>query len=451
VSDDSKQREPYFEQPQDTEQPHFTVGRRLREARETYDLDLREVASQLRIRPFYLEAIEETRYQDLPGATYAVGFVRAYADYLRLDSKDLVDRFKAEVEGFDTRRSLQFPVPPQEGRVPGVAILLVAILLGAAGYGVWYYLGQEERSFTEVVDPLPQELADLAREPETVAPETVAPETVEPETVEPEAAAPAPLSAPEPSSSPPTGAAPADPQQEPAVVGSALEPAAAPEAAQPETIDVAPAPGAVSAGEAAAEAEPAPPPEAASSGSQVLGTLPAEAELPETEAAGPQETPLDPAAELLAQDQTSAPQPLEEEPAPQSVEEAEALPQAEAPAAPEPVAPPPPAPSAEGAEDAADGRIYGAVNESARIVLLAEADSWVEVRDAGGRLVLSRVLREGDSFRVPDQDGLVMMTGNAGGLLITVDGRALPKMGELGQVRRDIALSPDQLLTRLPE
>jgi cytoskeleton protein RodZ len=65
--------------------------------------------------------------------------------------------------------------------------------------------------------------------------------------------------------------------------------------------------------------------------------------------------------------------------------------------------------------------------------------------------VLSRVLREGDSFRVPDQEGLVMMTGNAGGLRITVDGQALPKLGEQGQVRRDIALAPDQLLSLLPQ
>ncbi|WP_455373864.1 helix-turn-helix domain-containing protein [Limibacillus halophilus] len=444
MSDDSNQREPYFEQPQETEQPHYTVGRRLREARETFDLDLREVAAQLRIRPFYLEAIEEARYQDLPGATYAIGFVRAYADYLRLDSKDLVDRFKAEVEGFDTRRSLQFPVPPQEGRVPGVAILLVALLLGAAGYGVWYYLGQEGRTFTDVVDPLPQELAELAGAPEEPA--------QEPEAAPAPQTDPAPQPQPQPVPTPtPTPGQTASPEAALTPESPAREEAEA----APETIEVAPAPGVMTQSEEAAAAaesvesvEPATPeaPQAASGESQTLGTLPADAPIPQ----GPAEEPLpDPAAELLAQDQTSAPLPIEEE-APAEPEEQPAA-AAEAPPAPEPVAPPPPAPAVEDSAEEPQGRVYGAVNESARVILLAETDSWVEVRDAGGRLVLSRVLREGDSFRVPDQEGLVMMTGNAGGLRITVDGQALPKLGEQGQVRRDIALAPDQLLSLLPQ
>jgi cytoskeleton protein RodZ len=448
VSDDSNQREPYFEQPQDTEQPHYTVGRRLREARETFDLDLREVAAQLRIRPFYLEAIEEARYQDLPGATYAIGFVRAYADYLRLDSKDLVDRFKAEVEGFDTRRSLQFPVPPQEGRVPGVAILLVALLLGAAGYGVWYYLGQEGRTFTDVVDPLPQELAELAGAPEEPAQEPEAAPAPQPD--------PAPQ--PQPQSQPQSQPVPTPTAEQTASSEAALTPesSAREEAeAAPETIEVAPAPGvmtqseeAAAAAESAESVEPATPeaPQAASGESQTLGTLPADAPIPQGPA---EEPPTDPAAELLAQDQTSAPLPIEEE-APAEPEEQPAA-AAEAPPAPEPVAPPPPAPAVEGSAEEPQGRVYGAVNESARVILLAETDSWVEVRDAGGRLVLSRVLRQGDSFRVPDQEGLVMMTGNAGGLQITVDGQALPKLGEQGQVRRDIALAPDQLLSLLPQ
>ena len=114
MSDDSKQREPYFEQPQDTEQPHFTVGRRLREARETYDLDLREVASQLRIRPFYLEAIEETRYQDLPEVLAYLSEVRA--DVVEHGALFLPEE-GGEGPGVDeprfTPEVLMHPVPPQ--------------------------------------------------------------------------------------------------------------------------------------------------------------------------------------------------------------------------------------------------------------------------------------------------------------------------------------------------
>ena len=61
------------------------VAALLRRRREELGRDVPTVARQLRIRAVYITAIEEGRLQDLPGTAYAVGFVRAYADYLGLD------------------------------------------------------------------------------------------------------------------------------------------------------------------------------------------------------------------------------------------------------------------------------------------------------------------------------------------------------------------------------
>src|SRR3546814_13790006 len=82
--------------------------------------------------------------------------------------------------------------------------------------------------------------------------------------------------------------------------------------------------------------------------------------------------------------------------------------------------------------------IYGEENTDARIVLRASQDAWVQVRDREGNLLLTRVLRVGDSYRVPNQADLTLLTGNAGGLEISVDGRALPPLGPVGAVRRNI-------------
>ena len=427
VSDDDQQREPYLEQPVLEGERHFSVGRQLRETRETYELDLREVASSLRIRPFYLEAIEDTRYEDLPGAAYAIGFVRAYADFLRLDSEELVERFKAEVSGLETRRSLQFPVPPQEGRVPGIALLLVAVLLAALGYGVWYYLGQEDRVFSERVEPLPEDLAELIEDAEPVELAPVEPEPVEPEPVaaDPVQAAPeAIVEEPEAASSDqeaPAGSGPdaisSEAMTDPNEVAG--DPGAIPEGAEPgsavsERVDALPEDAAPMESGPAMESEPA------------MESGPA----------------MDPEAELLAQDQTGAPSLAEDIPGEAAVEEvqAPAIPPVE-----EEEAAAPPAPVRNGEEALPEGRVYGAVDQEVRVVLTAERDSWIEVRDADGRLIISRVLRQGDSFRVPDREGLVMMTGNAGGLLIAVDGENLPRLGEQGEVRRNLPLSPDGL------
>jgi cytoskeleton protein RodZ len=81
-----------------------------------------------------------------------------------------------------------------------------------------------------------------------------------------------------------------------------------------------------------------------------------------------------------------------------------------------------------------------------RIVLVARADAWVELRDSSGSPVYSRVMRKDERYEVPDQPGLLMMTGNAGGLDVLVDGRIAPSLGTAGSVKRNIVMDPDRLL-----
>jgi cytoskeleton protein RodZ len=88
---------------------------------------------------------------------------------------------------------------------------------------------------------------------------------------------------------------------------------------------------------------------------------------------------------------------------------------------------------------------YGAADDS-RVVLRARADSWIQVRErTGGTVLFNRVLRPGETYRVPMRPGLLLTTGNAGGLEVVLDGDALPTLGQQGVVRRDLPLEPDAL------
>jgi len=87
------------------------VSATLRAARVQAGLELADVAGALRIQYRYLEAIEDGRFEDLPGPTYAIGFVRAYGEFLGLDGKELIRRFKDEVSGLARRQALVFPEP----------------------------------------------------------------------------------------------------------------------------------------------------------------------------------------------------------------------------------------------------------------------------------------------------------------------------------------------------
>jgi hypothetical protein len=114
---------------------------------------------------------------------------------------------------------------------------------------------------------------------------------------------------------------------------------------------------------------------------------------------------------------------------------------------------PPPIP--QGAQTAALDRtggyvpqVFGASNGDSRVVIEAKLESWVQVRGRSGETLLTRILRVGDKYLVPNRANLVMMTGNAGALKIFVDGKEIGPLGPPGAVLRDVSLEPSQLLAR---
>ena len=70
------------------------LGALLRAARLRQGKDLRQIASVLRIRYDYLQSMENGRFDELPGAIYSTGFIKAYSEYLGLDGKEIVFRLK---------------------------------------------------------------------------------------------------------------------------------------------------------------------------------------------------------------------------------------------------------------------------------------------------------------------------------------------------------------------
>lgn len=72
-------------------------------------------------------------------------------------------------------------------------------------------------------------------------------------------------------------------------------------------------------------------------------------------------------------------------------------------------------------------------------------NSWVEITDAGGKVLLSRVLNKGDRYFIPNRPDLSMSLGNAGGVELVMDDKPLGAFGEKGVVKRDISLDLEAL------
>lgn len=70
-----------------------TIGRDLRQAREQLGLTLEEAERATRIRPRYLQAIEDGDLDALPSLVQARGFLSNYADFLGLDSDEILLRY----------------------------------------------------------------------------------------------------------------------------------------------------------------------------------------------------------------------------------------------------------------------------------------------------------------------------------------------------------------------
>jgi cytoskeleton protein RodZ len=196
------------------------VGGDLRAARERLGWELPDVAHFLRIRFAYLVALEEGRICELPGVTYALGFLRIYARALGLDPDELARRFRDEAGEINRQPELSFPVPVPDRGVPAGAVVLLGVVLAVTAYIGWYRLSGTGALPPEVPPPVPARLAPLAAE--QVPPQTRAQTSLAPAAIK---AVPAPAPA---QTQTPTALASAQSSAAPSESTSAGAPAASP-------------------------------------------------------------------------------------------------------------------------------------------------------------------------------------------------------------------------------
>ncbi len=81
------------------------------------------------------------------------------------------------------------------------------------------------------------------------------------------------------------------------------------------------------------------------------------------------------------------------------------------------------------------------------IVLNIIDNSWVEIKDSDGNIIVSNILEKGEQYFIPNNPDLTMSLGNAANVEIIIDGRTLMPLGKDGDVRRDIPLNTAYLKT----
>jgi len=351
-----------------------SVGFFLRSLRENQGITVDEVARQTRIRGAYIDAIEDDRFDALPGRAYALGFVRTYAEYLGADVEAAARSVQASIAGIPTPPlRARIPEAEREPRTAVAAAALVCLVL--AGYVYWYFYNNKAR-FESAAETFAQADAPVFLDAAEPVPPIAAPyrpyKDLEPPVTRTVAALQLPTENKEARVTP-------------------LPPSRQIPTTETLTVEVKPA------------------------------NLPAKidlaVDLPEPRLAmlqADQNWSIPAVGPAMASTGLShAPVTHTRKPMSPSVDDGAALPQ---PAA-------------------------------GMVKLRAVVDTWIEIRSVKtGKILFSRVLREGEIYEVPDRTGLTMTAGNAGGLEVRVDDRLAPPIGKYGQVVRDLHLVANDLL-----
>lgn len=122
----------------------YTLGEKLKRLREETCITLAEISKATKIRKVYLEKLEEGRYDELPAEVYIKGFLKSYAQYLGLDSDEVLKQYAKERGVQKSLKKIQTPAPePKKFRPPMITITprmftMAAFVLLVFG-GVFYF------------------------------------------------------------------------------------------------------------------------------------------------------------------------------------------------------------------------------------------------------------------------------------------------------------------------
>jgi cytoskeleton protein RodZ len=115
-----------------------TFGEHLRREREMRGVSLDEISAATRIATRFLQAIENEKWDQLPGGVFNRGFVRAVAHYLGLDEESIVAEYASAVGDRPSVPVWTGSPPAVTPDLPWLAWILAAVVALALVAGGWF-------------------------------------------------------------------------------------------------------------------------------------------------------------------------------------------------------------------------------------------------------------------------------------------------------------------------
>lgn len=131
-----------------------SFGTRLKQEREQRRISLEEISQSTKISTRFLHALEDEKFEQLPGGIFNKGFIRAYASHLGLDEEEMIASYllaagmvpvEKKPEGAVSQVPLieARPEPPSGTTGLPWGLFAVALLVVALGFAVWSFYSRE--------------------------------------------------------------------------------------------------------------------------------------------------------------------------------------------------------------------------------------------------------------------------------------------------------------------
>jgi len=145
-----------------------SFGTRLRQEREQRGITLDQISRSTKIGTRFLQALEQDRFEQLPGGIFNKGFIRAYARFLGLNEEQtLADYLAATSPGEPTPAPSETAVPPAGSpKIAGAqaeseratnlpwGTFAMLLLVVALSFAIWGFYTREREPSTPVKHPV---------------------------------------------------------------------------------------------------------------------------------------------------------------------------------------------------------------------------------------------------------------------------------------------------------
>lgn len=118
--------------------------------REAREVSLESVAEGTMVPLHHLQALEQDRFDELPGGVFTKGIVRSYCQFLGLDAEAWLERLAASADNESSPSWSEFAENVQRNRVSSGprmglrwwGVLLMLLALAGVSWATWRYVVQ---------------------------------------------------------------------------------------------------------------------------------------------------------------------------------------------------------------------------------------------------------------------------------------------------------------------